>query len=90
VEVEEFVLESSEILSGEWKTVPGAPLVLGSQKAVVVRASAVAQFFRLVRRCRGTPENGGFAHRSWSIVSECSAAGARLQRIAAGSLMPFH
>jgi hypothetical protein len=49
-ETEGFVLESSwNPQSGAWTVVPGAPLVLGSQRAVVVRASAEAQFFRLTR-----------------------------------------
>jgi hypothetical protein len=45
-----FVLESSAGFGfGEWKVVPGAPLVLGSQKAVITRPAEAAQFYRLRR-----------------------------------------
>jgi hypothetical protein len=49
-DAEGFVLESSAKLeAGAWTVVPDTPLVLGSQRAVVVRASAQTQFFRLRR-----------------------------------------
>jgi hypothetical protein len=49
-EAEDFVLESSaRPQSGAWTAVPGAPLLLGDQKAVVTRPAEQAQFFRLKR-----------------------------------------
>jgi hypothetical protein len=49
-DAEGFVLESSgDFRDGEWKSVPGAPLALGSQKAVITRLAEAARFYRLRR-----------------------------------------
>jgi hypothetical protein len=49
-DAEGFVPEiSSTLREGDWKTVSGTPLLLGSTKAVVTRPSGQAQFFQLKR-----------------------------------------
>jgi hypothetical protein len=49
-DAEGFVLDASgNFGAGEWKAVPGAPLVLGSQKALITRPAEAAQFYRLRR-----------------------------------------
>jgi hypothetical protein len=40
---------SSDFGAAEWKAVRGAPLALGSQKAMGTRPSTAAQFYRLRR-----------------------------------------
>jgi hypothetical protein len=49
-DAEGFVLDASgNSGGGEWKVAPGAPLVLGSQKAVITRPAEAARFYRLRR-----------------------------------------